>query len=590
MGFEWGSVVTRRRVGIGAVLLVVLVIAWFFWQAFTASRALQDARDSARRVQQLIQAGDFAGASRELDHLRSDTDLAHSRTSGVLWDIGRHIPYFGRNVGAVQTVSSVLDTATRINAPIALSLSQALDAGKFKPVNGQIDLAEIKSLTPEVDRAAASIEQAGKQLDTINADSLTFPFNDLVGDLQTRVDTARTSATATANAFDLLPAMLGESTPRNYLLMIQNPAEIRATGGLPGALAILHADKGKITMGWQGSSGDINGKQGFTSPVVKLPGDTLQQYGPTLATDFRDINFTPDFPVAAQIARVMVRERQGTDVDGVISIDPIAMAGLLTGTGPVPIGSGVTLTAANAVPVLLSQTYQLIQNPASQDAFFSDVARKIFNAVTGGQGSQQNAIRALAAATSEHRVLLWSDHADEESRIANTAIAGALGSAAGNVPHVGMYLNNSSASKMDYYLQYRTSVAAVDCRQHGAQDLRATVALVSKMPTDYSRLGVYVLGTGAYSPQGTIAVNLRIYAPYGGQVTGMQVDGVDHSVTSNTHDGRQVAFLPVSLKPGQQMVVTADIQTANGQSGNGQFDFTPGMLPAPNGVKINSAC
>lgn len=148
MGFEWGSVVTRRRVGIGAVLLVVLVIAWFFWQAFTASRALQDARDSARRVQQLIQAGDFAGASRELDHLRSDTDLAHSRTSGVLWDIGRHIPYFGRNVGAVQTVSAVLDTATRINAPIALQLSQALDAGKFKPVHGQIDLAEIKALTP----------------------------------------------------------------------------------------------------------------------------------------------------------------------------------------------------------------------------------------------------------------------------------------------------------------------------------------------------------------------------------------------------------------------------------------------------------
>ncbi|MCW2755233.1 MAG: hypothetical protein JWQ32_2644 [Marmoricola sp.] len=587
MGFEVGSLVTRRRAGIGLVVLVVVLVAWFCWQAFTASRALQDARDSAGRVQSLIQAGDFAGASRELDHLRRDTDVAHSRTRGVLWDIGRHIPYLGRDVGAVQTVSAVLDTATRINAPIALELSKALDEGRFKPVNGQIDLAEVKRLTPSVDRAAASIAQAGKDLDAIRANTLTFPFNDLVGNLQTRVDAARGSATATASAFDLLPAMLGDAGARNYLLMIQNPAELRATGGLPGSLAILHADKGRITMGWQGSAANVNP---FTSPVVKLPSDTLQQYGPTLATDFRDIGFTPDFPEAAQIARVMIREKQGTDVDGVVSIDPIALAGLLSGTGPIPVGNGVTLTAANAVPVLLSQTYQLIQNPGLQDTFFADVARKIFNAVTSGQGSQQASIRSLATSTSEHRVLLWSSHADEENRITETAIAGDLRSSSDKVPHVGMYLNNSSASKMDYYLQYRTSVAAVDCRQHGSQDLRVTVDLVSKMPTDFSKLGVYVLGTGAYSPQGTIADNLRIYAPYGGQVTGLQVDGVDHSVTANKHEGREVAFLPISLKPGQHTLVTADIQTADGQSGDGVFDFTPGMVPAPNGVKIVSAC
>jgi hypothetical protein len=153
-----------------------------------------------------------------------------------------------------------------------------------------------------------------------------------------------------------------------------------------------------------------------------------------------------------------------------------------------------------------------------------------------------------------------------------------------------MYLNDGTASKMEYYLQYRTSVAAVDCRQHGAQDLHATVALVSKLPVNYASLGVSVLGDGTYSPQGTIAVNLRFYAPYGGQVTALQVDGVDHSVTSNTHEGHQVAFVPISLKPGAQTVVTADIRTADGQSADGVFSYTPGMLPAPNGVRITSAC
>lgn len=587
MGTEWRTRFTRRRITVGLVLIGFFVVGLFTWQAVTASRALLDARDTAGRVQDRIKVGDFAGASRELDTLRSETRTAHSRTSGLLWDIGKHIPYFGRNVGAVQTVSEVLDTATTINAPIALELSKAVDEGKFKPVNGQIDLAEVERLTPEVQRAAASIEQAGAALDTIRSGRLIFPFNDLVNDLQDRVDTARSSATATASAFELMPNMLGASGARNYLLIIQNPAELRSTGGLPGSLAILHADKGRVTMGWQGSAASV---KGITSPVVQLPKDTLSQYGPTMATDFRDINFTPDFPEAAQIARAMIARTQGTQVDGVVSIDPIALSGLLAGTGPVTVTGGVSLTAANAVPVLLSQTYQVITNPGVQDSFFAQVARKIFDAVTHGQGSQQIAIKTLAASTTQHRVQLWSARADEEAKLANTAIAGGLGSASSKVPHVGMYINDTTSGKMDYYLQYRTSVAAVDCRQHGGQDLRATVALTSMMPKDFSKLGPYVLGTGEFAPQGTIAFNLRFYAPYGGQITGLQIDGVDHSVTADTHEGRQVGYLPISLKPGQQSVITADIQTADGQSGNGVFDYTPGMFPAPNGVKIVSAC
>jgi len=153
-----------------------------------------------------------------------------------------------------------------------------------------------------------------------------------------------------------------------------------------------------------------------------------------------------------------------------------------------------------------------------------------------------------------------------------------------------MYLNDSTAGKMDYYLQYRSSVAAVDCRKHGAQDLRASVALTSTMPTDFGRLSEFITGTGAYAPKGTIAFNLRFYAPYGGEITGLTVDGKQHSAPADLHPGRQLAFLPVSLKPQQQIVVTADIRTAPGQDGDGVFNFTPGMVPAQNGVRFTSAC
>lgn len=559
----------------------------FIWQAVSASRALLDARERADVVKERISAADFDGANRALAELQQHTRTAHDRTDGFLWDLGRKIPYLGRNVGAVQTVAQVLDTATGINGPIALELSRAVDNGTFRPVAGKINLPEIERLTPDVRRAASSIEQAGRDLDEIRPGRLIFPFNDLVADLQEQVDDARSAANATATAFDLLPTMLGKGGERDYLLMIQNPAELRSSGGLPGSLAVLHAEGGRLTMEWQGSAGDINP---FSGPVLKLPKDTTQQYGKLMAADFRDINFTPDFAESAQIARAMVKQKLSVEVDGVVSVDPIALGYLMQGTGPIQVSNGITLTADSVAPTLLNEVYRRIQDPVQQDEFFENAARSIFDAVMGGQGDQQQAIKGLATAANEHRVLLWAAHDAEQARLTGTAVGGVLPGDTGFAPQVGMYLNDTVGGKMDYYLRYRTSVSAVDCRQKGAQDLRATMALESTMPSDFKGLGFFVLGTGRFAPQGTIAFNLRIYAPSGGEVTALKVDGETRSITSDLHRGRPVAFLPISLKPGQRSIITADIRTAEGQDGDGVFSFTPGMNSAKNGTTITSAC
>jgi hypothetical protein len=578
---------SRRRILWGLALLVLVALAVFAWQAVTASRALLDARQTGEKVQQQIRAGDFDGANRALGDLRGETRRAHDATDGVLWDVGRHVPFIGRNIGAVQTVSDVLDTATRVNAPIALQLSKAVDEGRFRPKDGRIDLAAVERLTPDVRRAADSIDDADRRLSGTRPDRLVFPFNDLVGDLQTQVAHASSAADATANAFDLLPDMLGEQQPRDYLLMIQNPAELRATGGLPGSFALLHADNGRLTMGWQGSPNDLAGS---LTPAVTLPKDTLQQYGPSPAIDPRDLNFTPDFPEAAQIARAMVERARNVKVDGVVSVDPIALAALMRGTGPVTVTHGVTLAAGNVVQALLNQTYQVLPTQQQQNDFFETAARKIFDSVMAGQGDQQQAIRGLASAAGEHRVLVWSAHDDEQAVLQGTAVSGSITGGSPRRPEIGMYLNDSTAGKMDYYLQYRSAAAAVDCRRGGAQDIRATLALTSTMPADFSGLSVWIVGTGQFAPKGTIAFNLRVYAPAGGEITGLTVDGTTHSITADKHKGRQVALLPIALGPGQKSTVTADIRTARGQSGDGIFSFTPGMVPAPNGVRITSAC
>jgi hypothetical protein len=308
---------------------------------------------------------------------------------------------------------------------------------------------------------------------------------------------------------------------------------------------------------------------------------------------------------------VMAKQKLNVDVDGVISVDPIAMASLLAafGKGGVAV-DGTQLTATNVVSELLNNVY-IKNNPgacgsdntciqrklADQDDFFKHAAKSIFNAVMAGQGDQQTTIRGLGASTSQHRIQLWSNHPDEQAKLAGTAISGGLAGNTGSTPQVGMYLNDSTASKMDYYLEYRSSVSAIACRQKGGQDLRATVALKSNMPKDFRGLGNSVLGNGDFAKQGDISVNMRIYAPYGGEVTELTVDGAPVSISSDKQFGRPVAFLPITLKPGEESLVVAEIRTKNGQDGDGVFSFTPGMVFADtsgdsikNGSKIPSAC
>ena len=620
MGIPEKLNVTRRQVLIGLGLAAALVFVLFAWQAITATLALKDAGRDAERVQEQVAAGDFDAANRTLASLQDKADRAHGRTGNVLWTVGGKIPWLGDNISAVQTVSEVLDTATEVNAPIALKLSEALKAGAFKPVNGKIDLAAIARLTPDVQRAATSIDAAGRDLDRLRPNSLIFPFNEMVAEIQEPLDAARSASRATATAFDLMPAMLGKDGPRTYLLMIQNPAELRSSGGLPGSVAILKAQNGQLAMADQFSAAEI---KPTTSPVVTLDPETLKMYGETSAEDFRDLNFTPDFPTSAQVAVGLVKAKLGiSGIDGVVSVDPVVLKGLLRATGKVavkvrnPAGSVVAevpLTEQIAVKTLLNEVY-IQQNPgkcgndsgcinetlALQDAFFEAAAKDIFDAViTQGAGDQQQAIRALGEGANQRRILLWSSRDDEQQRLAGTAISGSLNRESGDSPEIGVYFNDTTASKMDYYLSYAASATATECRRKGAQDIRTTVVLKSNVPKNLNGLGTSVLGTGQFAPQGQIGVNMRIYAPAGGEVVDLQVNGSPSAITADRHFGRQVAYVPITLKPGEEMTVVAKVRSAPGQDGDGRLDFTPGLepvgaggiaVPIVNGRKIPSAC
>ena len=88
-------------------------------------------------------------------------------------------------------------------------------------------------------------------------------------------------------------------------------------------------------------------------------------------------------------------------LDGVLSVDPVAMSYLLGATGPHDGGrsraDGGQRSGRAAEPAPTCG----YEDPAAQDAFFRDVARQVFDAVSSGVGSPQTLIEALARGAGE---------------------------------------------------------------------------------------------------------------------------------------------------------------------------------------------
>jgi hypothetical protein len=413
---------------------------------------------------------------------------------------------------------------------------------------------------------------------------LIGPLGDLVGELRTRVADGRAAIDAAADAFAVMPRMMGADGPRTYLLIVQNPAEIRATGGLPGSWAVLHARNGRLSMGRQG---DATLFRTGRVPVPLTP-DERALFGSTFTADPRDINFTPDFPRVAQTAAAMARAH-GVRVDGVFAVDPVALSYVLHGTGPVDLGHGLQVNSGNAALVLLNTIYRTVQDPNAQNDFYERAARSVFDALVSGRGNQLRAIRGLVLAAGQGRVLAWSGDPQVARVIGDNALSGALPTDTGRTAQVGLYLNDGVAGKMEYYLRHTSDLEATSCSD-GVQRLRLTTTFRSTAPRGVASESVYVTGTGQYAPRGTILMNLRLYGPWRGSVDSLTVDGKPVTVTANQQDGRQVATLPVVLRPGGTMTLTAVLRTGPGQTGDIRLTSTPGLELTRNPATYLSAC
>jgi uncharacterized protein DUF4012 len=590
------EVLRPRRPGWPVIVVVALVVLgstltiWGGTRVMSSRDHLQQAAVLIRQLHRQLQQVDPA-AARTLAQLQAETRAARADANDPIWRVGTHLPAAGDDLAAVRAVATAVDDLAEHGLPPFVATAGLLGPRSFLPTNGRIDLTSLKRAAPRLAEADTAVRRVAGLVDAIAVDGLTAPVRAAVIGLRAELRRATRAAGLATRAATLLPPMLGADGSRTYLVLLQNLAEVRATGGMPGAFVVIRADRGQVTISDQGTAGGL-GK--FAAPVLALSPADRALYTDKPAVFPADINFTPHFPTTGALAREMYRRRSGVTVDGVFATDPVALSYLLTALGPVPVPGGEPLTAATAVSFLLSRIYAEGVSPKRQDEYFAAAARATFQALVSRPLAPSALLGALARAAGERRLLLWSTHSEENAVLADTVLAGVLPASDGVDPTVGVFLNDGSGAKLGYYLVHRVELAVTPtCRGDGRREITLRVTLGSTAPE--SGLSASVLGLGLSGHPYTLRTNVSLYSPTGGSIVTVRLDRVERPFGANRDRRRAVGVVTVDLPPGRERTLNVTMLTGVPTDGYGptvtpRLRTTPGVVPWPESVVSGTGC
>ncbi|WIB60768.1 DUF4012 domain-containing protein [Curtobacterium sp. MCLR17_007] len=550
----------HRRVVLWVVLAVVVlalfVVAWISIRGVTAKRDLEQSVSSVDALKSQLADGDAKAAQKTAAELEHSAAEARSLTGDPIWGLCQYVPVLGSNFRAVREVAVVVDDVARGAVSPVAGVVGEVSASGLAPKDGRIDLTPILKAQPAVTAAASTLKDASHAADDIETSDTLSTVSSAVGQLRSALEVVAIQADVANRVVSLAPSMLGQSGTKQYLVLFQNNAELRAGGGNPGALALLTISDGKITLGQQASTSDFPQE---AMPVLPLSDDTKGLYGSITGQYVQDVTLTPRFDVSAELAREMWKRKFGTEVDGVIAVDPVTLGYILRATGPLQLPTGDQLTSDNASQLLLSEAYSKYSDPRLQDAFFASAASAVFSKVSDGGLDPKAFVEALTTAASEGRVRVWSADAAQQKLIEGTAVAGQLPKSTAGTQRFGVYLNDATGAKMDYYLDKRVSVGSQVCRRDGRPTWVVSVTLKNTAPADAaSTLPGYVTGSADYGvTPGEVRTNVAIYAPASAiYLESSQSAGTSAPQTAS--DGEfPVTQFQTTLAPGKSVTVTS---------------------------------
>lgn len=216
---------------------------------------------------------------------------------------------------------------------------------------------------------------------------------------------------ATVNSFaPYAPDLLGEDGRKNYVVLFQNPMELRSTGGWLTSYALIGIEHGQVR---SMTVDDVYNADGQLKITVNPP-ETMKKALGTEKWFLSLSNWSPDFPQSAEAAEYfLVLEDKVVSVDGVIAVDLEYVRDLIGIWDEIKVpGEDEPVTKENMYDKVIEIHREFTPGSTDKPVFLSNLANEILKKLlSDGKNKWSDVASVTEEALNEKHVLIYMHNA-----------------------------------------------------------------------------------------------------------------------------------------------------------------------------------
>lgn len=386
-----------------------------------------------------------------------------------------------------------------------------------------------------------------------------------------------------------IDVVLGDGSDKTYLIVAQNSAEMRASGGLPASMGIVTIKDGILHIGdFQPVLNVVPFlNKGIKENTVSKVEDKLfvkEWYGKKLT----GATVNPHFPTAAKRIANGYKKKNKKNLDGIISMTPEIVGKLIKVTGPITLSNGVKLDEKYSVKYLQRDIYfQYYTKKTIKDAnlrrkaddkangLFAEAAKKVISGVMSDLNVKSilKLLDVIKDASEKRIFLMWMANAESQETVKKLGCSGSLNYDQ-NDPQLGIFFNIRDANRLGYYVDIKVTYGKETVNKDGSVTYPVTVKLKNNIDRTSETKGK---GNAYLTSRhdGTMRAIIYFFAPAGGKITKFKNNSKLDNKTA-TYEGLNVHYnAQFDLKPRTTVTYTFKVTTAPGVNTKPRLVTTP---------------
>lgn len=342
-------------------------------------------------------------------------------------------------------------------------------------INNSVVKDDLNRAVNNFDGAKQELERAQAEIEKINYDYFNIEVKTKLEKVKLEIPQIIIQLANAKKITSEIPEIFGYDSTKSYLILFQNPMELRSNGGFIGSYASVSLEKGKIKQIVIDDIYNIDGQLDIKK--INTPSQTpIKTFLKQDYLRIRDANWSADFPESAKIILNLFGKGNGSKFDGVIAIDTFMVRDLLKIFGPVYLTSyNEEINSENIYERAQFYSEADYTNGSQQKkAFLTTLGSKLLETIFSSEKVKSAEVaKVVFENLNTKHILVYLLNTKLTSLILENNWGGNINSTKGDFVYI--IDNNLGANKADYFIKRSYEYSIKNTYRDGALEVNLTL-------------------------------------------------------------------------------------------------------------------